>query len=265
MDFSGNLPLWKAHWPADALMRKRAEIGPRAFDRGYRMRAFADEDYLFPHFEKALELGRKESIPEPLPPDWHTFMGVDLAGPKRPGNVIWCGSVDAHGIRRPLEIRRIQGSSPEVARQIGEVNRHWKARAIMVENNGYQNSIIEWIQKLHDEFSWWMNVVAFTTGMKKVDPQFGLPGLDIEFMNGAWIVPRELNPRVNEHDLNCDCGACVWVQEMSNYPHSAATDTVMASYFFSEACRQFKMEIDDRDQFLVPAQDGVFEVPLEDL
>jgi len=260
MDFRGRLPGWVDRWGPAALRKRELEIGPRAFAQGYRMRPYASEELAFPHFERALELGLRESIPEPLPRDWVRFVGVDLSSAKRPGNVAFAAAVDAHGVRRPLDVVRIKGSSPAVARAIGGVVERWRPQAVVVENNGYQAALEEWVRELGGRFPWWPLIVPFLTGSNKADPVLGLPGLDVEFANGAWVVPRELNPRANGHPLYCECGPCVWVAETLAYPHGRATDTVMAMWFCREGIRGWLESAASRgeDELVAPRRRGEF-------
>jgi len=50
------IPLWDK-WSKEALISKAAEIGNRAFDRGYRQRALSDEDRTFPSYQKVFKTG----------------------------------------------------------------------------------------------------------------------------------------------------------------------------------------------------------------
>ena len=267
MNFGGTMPGGKGQWGPGELKKKHQSIGDRAFNQGFRMRAYADSDYDFPNFKKALELGKVESIPNPLPPNWITGMGVDLSSDKRPGNVIWCGALSPEGIKRPLEIRAIKASSPEVARNIGQVAATWRPQFIVVENNAYQGALIEWINEYPERFPYWCEIIPFQTGNNKANPEFGIKGIDIEFMNGGWVVPRELNPLVNGHDLACPCGPCRWKREVETFPHCAQIDTAMAMWFFREGCRFFRygQEADNGQEQMDPAVVGEFWIPADEL
>lgn len=263
------LPGWASHWPAKALRQRHLSIGDRAFMQGYRMKAYADSDYVLPNFAKALELGKSERVPEGVVPNnWITFMGVDLAGKVRPGNALFCGAMETStGITRPLEARLIKASSPKVANAIGDLNNRWHCQAIMVENNAYQGALIEWIEDSKEKFPWWQNIIPFTTGSNKADPILGVPGMDVEFSNGGWRIPGDLNPEVNGHNIGCSCASCLWVSQMQNYPHSAQVDLVMACWFFRECCRRWRNEQMEEDDtvFQLPSRPGVFTIPYSEI
>jgi hypothetical protein len=108
----------------------------------------------------------------------------------------------------------------------------------MVENNAYQQSLIDWLSATEDlrtRYPFWVKVQAFTTGKQKSDPDMGLPSLDVEFNNEAWFVCMD---EVKAHEMaTCKCGWCVWLREVDEYPISATNDCVMAMWFFREAAR----------------------------
>lgn len=240
MRFKGALPLWVEEWSHDALKKRKREIGDRAFARGYQMKVYTEADRKFQHFAKVLEQGRKEGIPKPIPADWMVFSGVDLASAKRPGNVIFTAARDAQGIRRPIDIRVIQGSSPEVARQVADVWHTHHPEIIMVEDNGYQGALIEWVQDLKDEYPWWSSIQPWTTTSNKHHEYLGLPGLDLEFNNGAWSLPGSL---IKGHEVDCRCGFCLWIDEMSEYPICETSDCVMACWFARCAIKSWEDQL----------------------
>ena len=227
-----SIPVWEAHWPTSKLLEEQ-ETNPRSFERGFRQSAFTDAERLFPHFEDCYTPGIV--VGEIIRRAWPTFVGVDLAGTKRPGNVIFVASVDPTTQRRyPLEILCGAWKSPEVAAQLGGVHaRHPNLRVIMVENNGYQQSLVDWIKQTPGDSSYWYMVESYTTGFdSKVNPVYGLPGLDIEFKNKAWVVP---SAEFEGHPPHCRCGWCIWKGEVHDYPMGATTDAVMAMHFCREA------------------------------
>ncbi len=226
------VPVWEAHWPTEALRREQA-TNPRSFARGFQQRAYEDSERMFPSFEQCYTNGIV--VGEIARRGWPTFCGVDLAGTKRPGNVIFVVAVDPASQRRyPVEILAGAWKSPEVAAQLGGVNsRHPNLRVIMVENNGYQQSLVDWIKQAPGDNSYWFKVEAYTTGFdSKVNEVYGLPGLEVEFHNKAWVVPHA---EFEGHPPFCRCGWCVWTQETKDYPMGATCDSVMAMFFAREA------------------------------
>jgi len=76
-------------------------------------------------------------------------------------------------------------------------------------------------------------IKGFTTGKNKHDEREGLPGLEIDFENGAW----EIYLGEKKHDFNCLCPWCVWQNEMTSFPGCENIDTIMACWFAWEAIR----------------------------
>ena len=226
-----SVPVW-SHWPTERL-REEKETNPRSYSRGFEQRAFSDSERMFPSFPLCFTPGIVTG--DIARRGWPTFAGVDLSGPKRRGNVIFVVAVDPLSQRRyPIEILRGDWKSPEVAAQLAGVNtRHPNLRIIMVENNGYQQALIDWIKQTPGENQYWFKVEAYTTGFEtKVNTTYGLPGLEVEFKNKAWVVPSS---EFEGHPPHCSCGWCVWVREVTDYPMGAEQDSVMAHQFAREA------------------------------
>lgn len=223
------LPVWK-HWPQQRLLREKRE-NPRSFARGFEMKAFSDDERKFPSFKSCYSPGVK--LVDIVKLGWPTFIGVDLAGTKRPGTVLFAASIEPVTMRRfPVEVQRGNWTSPETAKRLAQMHDRHNTRYVMVENNGYQQAIIDWIRSSNEvQSDFYYKVEAFTTGGNKVDPEVGLPSLEIEFKNRGWVIPVD---EYKGHPPACKCGWCVWDSEMVDYPFSAQTDTVMASWFCRE-------------------------------
>ncbi len=224
------IPLWRAHWDEAALRKRCEQIGRRAFDRGFRQQPLSDDEMLFQraHIEAAYDytLTSRDLAPN----DWITYAGVDLAGTDRPGNVIFVLGVAPDGTRVPLEIQAGGWTSPETARRIVEMNRRWRPQIIAVENNAYQQSLLDWMSLLDVRD---VPVRPFTTGAAKSHLAIGLPSLAVEFERGAWRIPMGLR----HHEESCDCATCAWIQEMLTYPLGRSSDRLMACWFAREAAR----------------------------
>ena len=150
---------------------------------------------------------------------------------ERPRTVIFTIAVDENKRRWPVEIRRGHWSGPETARQIIAMHQRFLPEAITVENNAYQDTLIDWIKLVTPDAS--IPLRPFTTGANKADEQIGLPGLAAEFENGAWVIPTD-----GGHGEDCHCEHCVWISEMRNYPAAPLSDTVMACWFAREGARR---------------------------
>jgi hypothetical protein len=225
-----SLPTWKV-WPPERL-RSEQERNPRAFARGFQMKAFSDDERMFPSFTECYAHGVVvgEIARRRLP----TFVGVDLAGTSRPGNVIFVVAVDPVSQRRyPLEILAGAWKSPEVAGQIAGVCMRHDVRFIMVENNGYQQALVDWIRHSVREHAFWYKVESYTTtGKTKRDLEYGMPSMEVEYKNKAWVIPAD---EFEGHPATCRCGWCLWTGEVKDYPMGATSDTVMAQHFAREA------------------------------
>jgi hypothetical protein len=100
-------------------------------------------------------------------------------------------------------------------------------------------------------------LVPFTTGKQKADPIFGLPSMEVEFFNGAWVVPmRGVDPQDAEHGFN------IWRRELDEHPIGAAADTVMASWFAREGARYIAKEDPGNNGIITGEDVGVEQVQI---
>jgi hypothetical protein len=229
-----SLPLWEAEWPADKLAKKKAS-GERAFAQGFHLRVYAEGERMFPSFADCISMAVRldEVLKRRLP----AYVGVDLASSKRPGNVIFVLGIESGSLMRyPLEILRGAWSSPETAARLAEVNLRHDVRVIMVEDNGYQKSLVDWLRTMRGiPGDLWMKVEPYTTtAITKRNQEIGLPSMEVELKNGGWAIP-EKHPPPCTGEIACPCSWCTWKREMKDYPHAAQTDTVLGMYFAREA------------------------------
>lgn len=209
--------------------------GTRQFDRGFRMMPITEGELMFPHFESCFEasLAVGSLLTRRLP----TYIGVDLSSPRRPGNFIVALGLDLqNGLRIPLEVRHGAWTSPETAEHIADVAGRHATEWVMVENNAYQDSIIDWMKANRNQFPFWQRIDSFTTGKNKADENYGLPGLEVEFKNKAWSVP---SAEWAGHKTTCVCSWCVWRNQIRLYPRASATDGVMATWFALSAITRY--------------------------
>jgi len=220
------IPTWKLKHSKELL--QEAATDPATFNRGYRMLAVSPGELKFPSWSKCVQQGLTagELMARRMP----AYVGVDLAGKKRPGNAIVVIGADAMLRRCLLEVRFGGWRSPETARQLGEVVARHNVSWIQVENNGYQEALIDWVKESKLDF--WMKIQSFTTGANKSDPEVGLPALEVEFHNEAWIVP---GAEFQGHPPACGCDWCRLDGEMRNYPKGTSFDGGMALWFARDA------------------------------
>lgn len=234
-----SIPVWEPRWGVEALKKKCAEQR-QTFERGFRLVALSEDERTFPSFERCYSYG--VSLGEIQRSNWVKVTGVDLAGKKRPGNAIFTLAIDPSTSRRyPIDIRHGAWRSHETAAQIAEVNLLYRPNVIMVESNAYQQAIIDWCQANKGSNDFWMKLEPTTTGEEKMDPELGLPGIQVELDNGGWVIARD---KYETHEVSCPCSWCLWDREMRNHPVAAQMDTVMACWFARQGAERYGRVID---------------------
>lgn len=168
--------------------------------------------------------------------DYHgtnqTFTGIDLAispGEEHDKTAFFTFEVLPSGHRRILDIEIGRWPGDIIVKKLIAKVKRFKSVA-RVENNGGQDFLRQWTLK--EDVG--IPLKAHCTGRVKAHPEYGIPGIFIELMNGAWLIPNqgpraELLPDVREF-----CESCL------NYVPSHHTDDVlMAAYFAREQAREF--------------------------
>lgn len=225
----GRIPSW---FDQGTLEKK---VGTREFAMGFRMEAISEGDLEFPHFKDCYQSGLV--LDEVRRRRLFCYVGVDLSSPQRPGNAIVTVALDpVTQVRYPVDVRYGSWKSPETAAEITKVDLEYPVDIITVENNAYQQSMIDWPSANKASFPWWTKVEAHTTGKNKADPQYGLPGLGIEFKNKAWAVASS---QWEGHPSTCACAWCEWSRQVSMYPRGHQTDFVMATWFALSGITRF--------------------------
>ena len=234
-------------WDEKAL-RKRHHGGERSFDRGFRLRAFSDDEATFPSFPLCLVPG--VGIGDIQRSAWPKFTGVDLSSSKRPGNAIVTVAVDPVNRRRYLIDARVGAwRSNETCEQIGIVNSLYKPTVIMVEDNGYQEALIEWAVAKKSENPWWMKVEGCTTtGPSKKSLEVGLPVLQVEFERKGWVFPLSEWEGATVEDPAPRGHWARLEQEFKFHPIAATSDFVMSTWFARQGIELFgNLELDATD------------------
>ncbi|MFH1574632.1 MAG: hypothetical protein ABIG68_11655 [Acidobacteriota bacterium] len=129
--------------------------------------------------------------------------------------------------RLVVDVRAKALKSPEVWRELEDIHRLYRPNIMMVENNALQGAVLEWGLELNAT----LPVKGWLTGHNKSDPFLGLPGLEVEFSNEGWMIPRPA------HTFDCACAWCRLWEELTGHPLAATTDLVMALWFAREAAR----------------------------
>ena len=218
------IPLWDAEWTCEKLKSQFKDIGSVAFDRGYRQVALNDDSRTFPSSDHIFKQHLGQDL---VRPDWPRVAGIDPFGKV---GVIFVGAINPHTHQRVcIEIIRRKMPPKQMVQEILDVYARHKCLVMVCENNASQEAIVQWVTEVGGLA---LPIVPFTTGKQKADPVLGLPSLEVEFANGAWIVPtRGIDAADANHPVN------VFKYELRAHPVAEASDTVMAAWFFREGCR----------------------------
>jgi hypothetical protein len=229
------IPLWKPKWNEKALATHLKRIGPTAFNRGLRNIALSNKDRTFPSFElcvfpdNKISDFRKKSFP--------VFSGVDLATKKRKGTSIFTLAKNTkNNIYIPIDIRFGKWTGPRLLKEIKAVNRIFKPKSFLVENNSLQDMVIDFLKedaKTSEDKSK-PSIKGFCTGSNKADLETGLPSLEVDFYNERW----KIGFADREHKLTCKCGFCKFKDEVLGHPLYPSTDVLMSAWFARENARK---------------------------
>ncbi|KKN67441.1 hypothetical protein LCGC14_0461840 [marine sediment metagenome] len=232
-------------WTKEAYEAECQERGVFVFNRSHRNRPMDESVRLFRREFFYGDDNSDGSIVYGISPDdpefaeYTRYTGVDLGiGLKKtncPSVIFTVAVADGtgslpKGTRIPIDIRRGHWTSPNTARQLIDVYETYHPNAVMVENNYYQQALIDWMEDM-DGVN--LPLEAHRTGSQKMDLNEGIPLLAAEFQRGNWVIPMKFR-----HPDGCVCPWCVWLYEMVNwYPGSKKTDTVMALWIAQRAIK----------------------------
>lgn len=161
-----------------------------------------------------------------------TFTGVDLAiseGEEHDDTAFFTFEARPGGLNVILDIEVGQWDGPTILDKLFQKQQAYNS-IVRVENNGAQEYIRQFA--LRRDLS--IPVKPHTTERRaKVDPTQGIPGLFVEFFNGAWAIPN--NMRGEKHPMiRKFIDACIYYT-----PKRHTFDVLMAAYFAREQKREF--------------------------
>ena len=235
-------PVWKNRWPKDALIEEFKFRGAVYFNPAFRGLMMSDFDKVFqPEWIKQCCYPRSAM---PNTDNLERFIGVDLAiGQTKSAkySVLFGLAYDSEKkIRYPLDIRRGKFSSPDTARELIDQYNELNPTCAVVENNFYQQAIIDWLEDLQGVE---LNIEPFTTGsQQKKSLEFGVPAMATDFQNRRWMIPLEEDEYNWETETGCGCDICTWITELIQYPYGTCTDTVMACYLAVQGSKKYTAE-----------------------
>lgn len=225
-------PLWEKKWSKEALKSRCKKLGWFSYNRAFRNIVVSADDAIFD--KTSIDNMRTAGVGR-NPEDYLTcpkYMGVDLAigrGKQACFTCVFVVALTPEKKRVPVDIVKGHMTSPQTARLIYDKFNMWHPDSVRVENNAYQQAIIDWMAELIPD----MPVEAHFTGAQKLDLNIGIPSLGVEMSHGLWVLPQ--GSRL--HADACQCTFCQWVSELRTFPY-ATTDMVLASWLAREAARQ---------------------------
>ena len=248
---------WPEMWPTEILERKRAD-DERSFEQQYMLRPISELDTIF-NFETILMGAGDDAIPQP---DWDYFVGVDLSpaiSSTGSYSVIFIIGVDPRDercTRHVVDIIRNRNKAPEVMSQIIDVYNHYKPRCIMVENNAYQQAMIDFLRAKNADIP----VIGYRTGSQRLDLKQGVPSLAPLFARGLFRYPID----VSHLSSPCNCPFCTWINELKLFPGGEFTDTVMAMWLAERAFMHVRDGFNDIGYDMIYTDEDVIDIGDED-
>ena len=233
-------PIWEEHWSKEKLIERYNSMPLRAFARAFALLPISREDAVFnrENIEACIVFNDPKYYREKCD---YVIIGVDLAisQKKTAANtaIFVMGVIKEKNKLVALHAEYGKWTSPETVNAITKNFEDWKADIIVVENNQYQEALIQWLNEFNRE----LPVQAHFTTSAKHDPEIGLPSMALEFERKKWIIPMGKLP----HDVDCKCGKCKWIEELTMYPFGETSDIVMASYFAREYWRKHIVSKED--------------------
>lgn len=230
-----NIPLWD-YWNENKLKSQFKLLRERAFNRGYRQRALSDEDRTFPSSESIFN--DQLLANDMVNPNWVKCLGMDPFGKK---SVIFVIALNPYTRARiPVCIKLGHWKPKEAILHLRDTYLEHMPQICVVENNAAQDAIVQWAKEIGGLD---IPILPFCTGKQKADPEMGLPSLEVEFANGAWIVPMKgIDPTDSENPYN------IWRRELRSHPVGEAEDTVMACWFAREGARYLTRDTSVEEQ-----------------
>ena len=233
-------PIWEEHWSKEKSIERYNSMPLRAFARAFALLPISREDAVFnrENIEACIVYNDPKYYREKCD---YVIIGVDLAisQKKTAANtaIFVMGIMKEKNKLVALHAEYGKWTSPETINAITKNFENWKVDIIVVENNQYQEALIQWLNEFNRE----LPVQAHFTTSAKHDPEIGLPSMALEFERKKWIIPMGKLP----HDADCKCGKCKWIEELTMYPFGETSDIVMASYFAREYWRKHIVSKED--------------------
>jgi hypothetical protein len=253
-------------WPMSRIEKVRdEELGPTEFARMMLCQARADEDARFQ--KKWIDACKKRGLgyslfkslreavdfigddywqrkglewawgtPDPFPPGFCVFTGVDLGVSKKDAadpTVLFTFLLWPDGTRQILDVRRGRWQSPQIIRNVVDVWRRY-GTMFFVENNAAQQYLVEWLAEDYPNIV----VRGFRTGVNKHNRAYGVESIASELERAKWLVPCGVRAVNGQLQLVMAPVLQIWEQELLYYsPDGHTGDCLMAQWIGREAAR----------------------------
>jgi len=166
-----------------------------------------------------------------------TFTGLDLAvspGEENDDTAFFTIEVRPDGMRVLLDVEIGQWDGPTIIQKLFRKAEDYNS-VVRVENNGAQDYIRQFA--LQTDRS--LPIKAHTTGRAKAHPEHGVPGIFLEFSNGAWLLPNNKRGECPEQ-VQKFIDACLYYS-----PSRHTDDVLMAAYFAREQAKEWGLLVPD--------------------
>jgi len=190
--------LWPDNWTYDALMEKKAEIGPARFVREYMTEPMSvDEQFFDDHvIESSMGADWMHNPHDGSHDDWTYFLGVDIAlqdGADADFTVFTVLGQGPSGGTHLVNVQREKGMSPTgIAEKIDDLDNFYHFSGGLVEKNAIGEGV--W-RTIEEQSSVVPRVEAFDT-TRKTRPEI-LSGLQAALNRGELLL-HEFDPLIRE-------------------------------------------------------------------
>jgi len=218
---------WPEVWSKEELLAKRQQ-DEGAFEMQYMLnpRATTHADFQITDI-----LDNIASRPPSTIKNWPKYIGVDVGlraeGHGSYSSIFVLAVNPQNGSYWTLDVFRTKCTATELLELIVDVGQSYKPELVYVENNAFQQALIEFLDERRLGFS----VQGFTTTTRKNDSTIGIPALASRFRNGQWVTIHDHPEEIG----TCECAKCHWVRELSEWPGCKFGDTVMAMWLATRA------------------------------
>lgn len=226
------VPLWPQRYSWDDIAELRKNHLLHRFNQLYMCVCRSDETAKckVEWVETCKAAGRGQTLVSMYAGGGLTITGVDLAvgkGSQYDNTAFFTFEQLEDGHRRILDVEFGQWDAPTIVDKLILKHRSYKS-LVMVENNAAQDYLRQFVLKKNASIP----IKAHTTGRGKSHPEYGVEGIFLEMMNGAWIIPSsgsgQVHPAVEK-----------WISECLYYnPDGHPGDVLMASWLAVELARQ---------------------------